>query len=51
MVPQVFGIMTFIAVLCGCKAGLGQHDYDLVKGDYPKIKRVRILVISDSDVG
>ncbi|KAI4749614.1 hypothetical protein E4T50_00167 [Aureobasidium sp. EXF-12298] len=39
MVPQVFGIITFITVLCGCKAGLGQHDYDLVKGDYSKIKR------------
>ena len=35
--------MTFITVLCGCKVGLGQHDYDLVEGDYSKIKRVRHL--------
>jgi hypothetical protein len=35
--------MTFITVLCGCKVGLGQHDYDLGKGDYSKIKRVRKL--------
>lgn len=35
--------MTFITVLCGCKVGLGQHDYDLGKGDYSKIKRVRDL--------
>lgn len=34
--------MTFITVLCGCKAGLGQHDYDLAEGDYSKIKRVRL---------
>jgi hypothetical protein len=35
--------MTFITVLCGCKIGLGQHDYDLGEGDYSKIKRVRSL--------
>jgi hypothetical protein len=35
--------MTFITVLCGCKVGLGQHDYDLGEGDYSKIKRVRSL--------
>lgn len=40
---QVFGTMTFITVLCGCKVGLGQHDYDLDEGDYSKIKRVRIF--------
>jgi hypothetical protein len=35
--------MTFITVMCGCKVGLGQHDYDLGGNDYSKIKRVRIL--------
>jgi hypothetical protein len=35
--------MTFITVLCGCKVGLGQYDYDLGEGDYSKIKRVRSL--------
>jgi hypothetical protein len=37
---QVFGVMTFITVMCGCKVGLGQHDYDLGGNDYSKIKRV-----------
>lgn len=50
---QVFGTMTFITVLCGCKVGLGQHDYDLAEGDYSKIKRVRdpeadILTLTDT---
>ncbi|KEQ68134.1 hypothetical protein M436DRAFT_17574, partial [Aureobasidium namibiae CBS 147.97] len=39
LIGTVFGIMTFITVLCGCKVGLGQHDYDLGEGDYSKIKR------------
>ncbi|THV88545.1 hypothetical protein D6D26_09917, partial [Aureobasidium pullulans] len=36
--------MTFITVLCGCKTGLGQHDYDLSGDDYSKIKRSSICV-------
>lgn len=40
--------MTFITVLCGCKVGLGQHDYDLGEGDYSKIKRVRYLGVDIS---
>jgi len=40
--------MTFITVLCGCKVGLGQHDYDLGEGDYSKIKRVRNLGVDIS---
>ncbi|KAK6000055.1 hypothetical protein QM012_004043 [Aureobasidium pullulans] len=39
LIGTIFGVMTFITVLCGCKAGLGQHDYDLEEGDYSKIKR------------
>ncbi|TIA30875.1 hypothetical protein D6C79_09565 [Aureobasidium pullulans] len=39
LLGTVFGIMTFITVLCGCKTGLGQHDYDLSGDDYSKIKR------------
>lgn len=35
--------MTFVTVLCGCKAGLGQHDYDLAGDDYTRIKRVRSI--------
>ncbi|CAD0114883.1 unnamed protein product [Aureobasidium uvarum] len=40
LIGTIFGTMTFATVLCGCKVGLGQHDYDLEEGDYSKIKRV-----------
>ncbi|KAI5212403.1 hypothetical protein AUEXF2481DRAFT_254676 [Aureobasidium subglaciale EXF-2481] len=39
LIGTIFGVLTFITVLCGCKAGLGQRDYDLTEEDYSKIKR------------